>query len=514
MLVNPSSAATLQYDLLIRNALLLDGSGRPGWYADLAVQAGTIVAIGDLATEAADCAASETATIIDATGLVLAPGFIDVHTHDDLEVLRNPQMLAKLSQGVTTVITGNCGISAAPVSLRTEVPDPMNLLGQSTDFCYPQFTDYAMAVAAVQPAVNVAALVGHTALRASFMDRLNRAATPGEINQMRQALEQALSQGALGLSSGLAYHNAAAAPAEELLALAAPLCAAGAIYTTHLRTEFDGILNALSEAADLGLKLNVPVVVSHLKCAGVLNWGRSAEILDFFAARRQQQPFSCDCYPYSASSSTLDLAQVTADFDIMITWSEPEPLSAGRLLADIAADWQCSLPEAVTRLMPAGAVYHGMHEADVQQFLQAPFSMIGSDGLPCDPLPHPRLWGAFPRVLGHYCRDLKLFGLAEAIHKMTALSAENFNLAGRGRLREGYQADLVLFDPSTIRDNATFTNPVAAAAGIYAVWVNGVLSYQQGVATGQRAGRFLARQPTQTPITDNPNPYFEKEADL
>jgi amidohydrolase/N-acyl-D-amino-acid deacylase len=507
MLGNPSSAAALQCDLLIHNALLLDGSGRPGWYADLAVQAGTIVAIGDLA--GVDL---QSATVVDATGLVLAPGFIDVHTHDDLEVLRNPQMLAKLSQGVTTVITGNCGISAAPVSLRAEVPDPMNLLGQSADFCYPRFADYAAAVDAIQPAVNVAALVGHTALRASFMDRLDRAATPGEIDQMRQTLEQALLQGALGLSSGLAYHNAAAAPAEELLALAAPLCAAGAIYTTHLRTEFDGILDALTEAADLGLKLNVPVVVSHLKCAGVLNWGRSAEILDFFAARRKQQQFSCDCYPYSASSSTLDLAQVTADFAIMITWSEPEPASAGRLLADIAADWQCSLLEAATRLMPAGAVYHGMHEADVQQFLQAPYSMIGSDGLPCDPLPHPRLWGAFPRVLGHYCRDLQLFELAEAIHKMTGLSAENFNLTGRGLLREGYQADLVLFDPSTIRDNATFTHPVAAAAGIYAVWVNGVLSYQQGAATGQRAGRFLARQPAQNSVINHLNSNPDKEA--
>ncbi len=166
---------------------------------------------------------------------------------------------------------------------------------------------------------------------------------------------------------------------------------------------------------------------------------------------------------------------------------------AGRLLAEIAADWHCSLPEAAARLMPAGAVYHGMNEADVQRFLQAPYSMVGSDGLPCDPQPHPRLWGAFPRVLGHYCRDLQLFGLPEAVHKMTALSAANFNLAGRGLLQEGYQADLVLFDPALVRDTATFTSPVACAAGIAAVWVNGVLSYQQGAATGVRAGRFLPR---------------------
>lgn len=469
--------------------MLLDGSGGPGWVADVAMRGGKIVAIGDLSTPKV-----QAAQVLDATGLVLAPGFIDVHTHDDLEVLRNPQMLAKLSQGITTVITGNCGISAAPVTLlSTAVPDPLNLLGARTDFCYPTFADYAVAVDTVQPAVNVAALVGHTALRAGTMASLDRAATSDEIAGMRLSLEQALAQGALGLSSGLAYHNANAAPAAELFALAAPLAASGAIYTTHLRTEFDGIIAALTEAADLGQALNVPVVVSHLKCAGVANWGRSAEILDFFADRRRQQQFSCDCYPYSASSSTLDLAQVTADFDIFITWSEPEPAMAGRLLAAIAADWHCSLLEAAARLQPAGAVYHGIHEADVQRFLQAPFSMIGSDGLPCDPMPHPRLWGTFPRVLGHYCRDLQLFGLPEAVHKMTALSARNFNLPGRGLLREGYHADVVLFDPAQVRDTATFTTPVACAAGIQAVWVNGVLSYQQGAATGARAGRFLPR---------------------
>ncbi len=218
-----------QFDLLIRGALLLDGSGRPGWLADLAVCDGKIAAIGDLS--AVDVRAT---TVLDAHGLVLAPGFIDVHTHDDLEVLRNPQLLSKLSQGVTTVITGNCGISAAPVRLRsTTVPDPMNLLGHSADFCYPAFADYAAAVDAAEPAVNVAALVGHTALRASTMDRLDRPATAAEIGQMRAQLEAALAQGALGLSSGLAYHNASCAPAAELLALAAPLAAAGAIYTTH-----------------------------------------------------------------------------------------------------------------------------------------------------------------------------------------------------------------------------------------------------------------------------------------
>lgn len=481
-------AAPYQFDWLIRNVLVVDGSGGTPYRADVALLGDKIAAIGDLPV--AEVSADQQ---LDGSGLALAPGFIDVHTHDDLAVLREPAMLAKLSQGVTTVITGNCGISAAPVRLCAGLPDPMNLLGEASEFCFASFADYAAAVDACQPGVNVAALVGHTSLRASCMAQLDRPATQDEIDWMRQQLQQALAAGALGLSSGLAYQSASAAPASELLALAEPLASAGAVYTSHLRTEFDGILTAITEAADLGLALQVPVVVSHLKCAGVANWGRAGQIIALFEQRRQQQSLYCDCYPYSASSSTLDLAQVTSDFPIMITWSDAEPAQAGRLLSDIANDWGCDLFSAAARLMPAGAVYHGMSEQDVRQFLQYPASMIGSDGLPCDPLPHPRLWGAFPRVLGHYSRDQQLFSLAEAVRKMTALSAENFQLAGRGRLREGYQADLVLFDPQKVQDLATFAKPVAAATGISAVFVNGELSYQHGQLCGTRAGRFLPR---------------------
>jgi len=477
-----------QFDWLIQNVLLLDGSGGAPYRADLAVLGDKIAAIGDLSGP--EVSAKQR---LDGRELALAPGFIDVHTHDDLQVLREPTMLAKLSQGVTTVITGNCGISAAPVSLCAGLPDPMNLLGKASEFVFANFAAYAEAVDACQPGVNVAALIGHTSLRASCMDSLDRPANATEVSWMREQLSQALAQGALGLSSGLAYQSASAAPPSELLALAAPLSAAGAVYTSHLRTEFDGILAAIEEAADLGLQLKVPVVVSHLKCAGVANWGRAGQIIELFERRRQQQQLHCDCYPYSASSSTLDLGQVTTDFPIFITWSHGAPQQAGRLLSDIAAEWGCDLHSAAVRLMPAGAVYHGMSEQDVQQFLQYPASMIGSDGLPCDPLPHPRLWGAFPRVLGHYSRDQQLFSLAEAVRKMTALSAENFQLSGRGRLREGYQADLVLFDPQKVQDLATFEKPVACAAGIEAVFVNGVLSYQHGELAGGRAGRFLPR---------------------
>src|SRR5690606_5842040 len=401
---------------------VLDGSGAAGFQADVALAAGRIAAIGPL-----DAAPAR--EHVDGAGLALAPGFIDVHTHDDTNVIRTPDMLPKLSQGVTTVVVGNCGISAAPVRLRGEPPDPMNLLGGREAFAYPTFADYARAVDAARPTVNVAALVGHTALRNNHMDRLDRRATAAEIAAMRAQLREALEAGAIGLSTGLAYASAQPADTAEVQALAAELDAFGALYTTHLRSEFAAILEALQEAYEIGRQARVPVVVSHLKCAGASNWGRSREVLASLDTAGRYLPVGCDCYPYSASSSTLDLRQVTDEFDIDITWSDPHPDMAGRRLADIAAQWQVPLVEAARRLQPAGAVYHGMHEDDVRRILAHRLTMVGSDGLPNDPLPHPRLWGAFPRVLGHYSRDLGLFPLAQAVHKMTGLSAARFGLA-------------------------------------------------------------------------------------
>jgi N-acyl-D-amino-acid deacylase len=476
----------VKYDVLIHNALIVDGSGETGYEADLAIVKDRIVAIGRLS-------AADAIVVKNAEGLVLAPGFIDVHTHDDLQVIRAPEMLPKISQGITTVIVGNCGISASPVTLKGELPDPMNLLGTPEDFTYSDFASYTNAVNASQPAVNVAALIGHTALRNNHMDRLDRPATSDEIELMRVQLRDALAQGALGLSSGLAYASAVASTTDEVKSLAAVLNEFGGVYTTHLRTEFDGILEALDEAFAIGEHAKSPVIVSHLKCAGAGNWGRSGEVLSKLEQAAQTHPVGCDCYPYSASSSTLDLQQVTSDFDIVITWSDPHPEQGGRKLADIAADWRLGLYEAAQQLQPAGAVYHGMYEEDVRTILAHPLTMVGSDGLPVDPLPHPRLWGAFPRVLGHYSRALGLFSLAEAVRKMTRLSADRFGLGDRGRIAVGAAADLVLFDPLQIRDAATFAQPQQLAEGIDSVWVNGVLSYTQKQLTGERAGKFLPR---------------------
>ena len=272
---------------------------------------------------------------------------------------------------------------------------------------------------------------------------------------------------------------------------------AGAVYTTHLRTETEAILDAMNEAFEIGAKARVPVIISHLKCAGIENWGRSGEVLHALETARATQHVGCDCYPYAAGSSTLDLRQVDERVEITITWSTPHPEIAGQSLAQIAAEWSMTQMEAARRLQPAGAIYHSISEEDMRRILRHPATMIGSDGLPNDPLPHPRLWGTFPRVLGRYSREEKLFSLAEAVHKMTGMPAQRFGLAGRGLIREGYYADLVLFDPEKIMDTATYADPVRPAEGIERVWVNGVLSYTAQGATQERAGRFcLAARPT------------------
>lgn len=482
--------ATPTCDTLIRGANLLDGSGAPAERLDLAIAGDRIHAIGaNLHLQAA--------AVIEGNGLCLAPGFIDTHTHDDLAVLRTPTMMPKISQGVTTVIVGNCGISASPVTLQGDLPDPMNLLGAAPEFRYPTFAAYREAVIAARPAVNVAALVGHTALRNNHMDRLDRAATYEESTAMRAQLEEALYGGALGLSSGLAYLSANAATTEEVLAVAHALGAAGGVYATHMRSESDSILDAIQEALTVGRISGIPVILSHLKCAGIDHWGCSGEVLEALDAARLSQHVGWDCYPYAAGSSTLDLRQVDERVTITITWSDLHPEAAGRTLAQIAQEWGLSQVETARQLQPAGAIYHSISEDDMRRILGHPATMIGSDGLPCDPRPHPRLWGTFPRVLGRYAREVKLFSVTEAIHRMTAMPAQRFGLEGRGLLREGYFADLVLFDPRRILDRATFADPVQRAEGIAGVWVNGVLSCTPEEPASGRSGRFLPRGRTE-----------------
>jgi len=315
--------------------------------------------------------------------------------------------------------------------------------------------------------------------------------------QMCERLQEALDAGAIGMSSGLAYAPAAGAPAAEIEALARLLQPAGALYTTHMRNEGAAVLDSLEESFAAGRSAGVPVVISHHKTIGRDNFGRTSETLPVIAAAIARQEVGLDAYPYIASSTVLSAAQAERALKVLVTWSKSAPEQAGRELSAIAVDWGVSEKEAVDRLQPAGGVYWTMDEADVQRVLRFEHTMIGSDGLPHDSHPHPRLWGAFPRVLGHYCRDLGLFGLEEAVRRMTGLSAARFGLTGRGTLAAGAYADVTVFDPATISDRATFEAPMTPAAGIEHVFVNGRPVWTDGKPTGERPGRALRRQQLQ-----------------
>jgi N-acyl-D-amino-acid deacylase len=474
--------------LLLRGGTVIDGSGAPRFGADVRIEGERIVAVG--ANQA-----PEGAEVLDVGGRIVAPGFIDVHTHDDQIVLSAPHMLPKISQGVTTVVIGNCGISLAPL-VNANVPPPLNLLGGSDKYVYPTMAAYVAAADAARPAVNVVALVGHSTLRVATMDDPYRPATPAEQSRMGELLREGLAAGAAGLSSGVFYATGAAADIDELALLAGITGAAGGVYTTHIRQEMDKVLDSLDEAFATARRGQVALVVSHHKCAGPRNWGRTVETLAHIDAARRDQSIGLDCYPYIAGSTVLRSEMVDGVIDILITWSTPHPEMAARTLASIAHEWGCTQVEACERLQPGGACYFQMREDDVQRVLRYPATMIGSDGLPHDQHPHPRLWGTFPRVLGHYSRDLGLFPLEAAVHKMTGLSARQFRLARRGEIRVGAYADIVVFDAATIGDAATFEQPKAPAVGVDYVLVNGKVAYRCGDTEPRRNGRFLAREST------------------
>jgi N-acyl-D-amino-acid deacylase len=471
-------------DTVLKGGLVIDGGGGPAFAADVALAGDMILAVGP----ALDVAGAQ---VIDVSGLVVAPGFIDVHTHDDLVCITQPDMTPKISQGVTTVITGNCGISAALLRFDDTVDEPFNLLGAREDFAYETFADYRRSIEAAAPRVNVAALVGHSTLRVLCLADLERPATPVERARMDSLLRDALAEGALGLSSGVFYAPAWAADIAELQGLARTVAEVGGVYTAHIRDEREGIIEALKEAFAVTGASRTPLILSHHKCAGVRNWGRAAETLGLIDQAREHQPVHLDCYPYTAGSTIIRPDLADGEVEILVNWSEPHPEMAGRTLASIAQDWSLTQAQAAERLMPGGASYFQMAEADMRAILSHPCCMVGSDGLPHDKRPHPRLWGAFPRVLGHYARDEKLISLEAAVHKMTGLAADTFGLEGRGRLAPGGKADITVFDAATIIDEATYDAPTRPAKGIEHVLVNGRLSWSRGAPVGSRAGRFL-----------------------
>jgi len=479
-----------RYDLVIRNATIVDGTRAPRFEADVAIQKGRIQKIEPVGKEDAD-------RVIDASGKILAPGFIDAHTHDDRLMLSGPDMAPKVSQGVTTVVAGNCGISLAPAprGMPKPVTPPLDLIAdEGSWFRFPTFKQYIEELRNKPAATNCALLVGHTMLRAQTMEDLGKPASKGEIANMQKLVDEALEAGAIGLSTGLYYEPARAATTEEVIEVCRPLSARNALYCTHMRNEAEGVVESLEETFRIGRELAIPVVVSHHKVLGTPNYGRSTETLPIIEKAMRSQEIGLDCYPYRASSTILSWSRVGIASKVLVTWSKPHPEISGMDLKDIARMMNLSEEDAVQKLLPAGAIYFSMDEADVQRILGFEHTMIGSDGLPHDAAPHPRLWGTFARVLGHY-RRLGLFSLEEAVHKMTGLTARTFGLADRGAVKEGFAADLVLFDEAAIDDAASFEKPVAPSKGIDTVIVNGEPVWHDGQPTGARPGQVLTRVP-------------------
>lgn len=468
---------------VLRGGQIIDGAGTPRYAGDVVVEGSRISAILPPGKGKAD-------RVIKVDGNVVCPGFIDSHSHDDLQVLKRTVPHSKLSQGVCTVVTGNCGISLAPLMTDTP-PPPLDILGAS-GYRFDRFADYLQAVDAARPSVNVVPLVGHTSIRIKHVQDLSRTASQNETRAMRQEVSDAMDAGAFGLSTGVYYPPARAASTEELLEVCSALEGHKAVLAMHIRDEADNVVEALQEALAVGARSSAMLVISHHKVMGAANHGRITDTLKMIDEAATRQGVCLDCYPYEASSTMLDAAKASRIGNVLITWSKPYPGASGRTLISLAEEWHVQLHEAASKLMPGGAIYFSMSQQDVDRVLTHPATMIGSDGLPHDQRPHPRLWGTFPRVLGHYSRDRKLFPLEAAIHKMTGLPAERFGLFGRGVLKEGYAADLVVFDPERIREGATYENPTAPAIGLNLVAVNGHIAMWKGDVIDSHAGQRLA----------------------
>jgi N-acyl-D-amino-acid deacylase len=495
------------YHFIVEGASVLDGTGRDAFTADVGVIGDRIAAVGHLAR-------AQTRQRIDGRGLTLAPGFIDCHSHDDYAVIHSPDMQPKVSQGVTTVVNGNCGLSLAPrpsAEALKALPAPLGLFAASDAYAFANMREYRAAVEAHPAAVNVVQLVGHGTLRAAFVADPHRAATPLEISAMSDAIEHAMEAGCLGLSAGLAYASSSAATTAEVIALAQVVAAREGVFTLHLRDEGVGVIDSVTEAIQIARESGVATVLSHHKCVGKNAWGLTTQTLAQITAARladTRLKLDIDCYPYTASSTVLMMARVATATRTVLTHSLPHPEMAGCDLAETARQWGVSIEVAIEKLSPAGAIYFNLDEDDLLRVLKFPNTMIGSDGLVSQTRgqaggqthnqahnqarPHPRLFGTFPRVLGHYVRERQILSLPEAVHRMTGVPAQVFGLQDRGVIREGAFADLVLFNAATIIDRATFDAPATIAEGIERVWVNGSSTWDGG-GSPTRPGRWLTR---------------------
>lgn len=534
----------MTYDLLVRDALVVDGTGTPGRVADVAVVGERVVRVG----EAGDVGARR---VIDGTGLVLCPGFIDVHTHSDFTLPTHPRALSMTSQGVTTQLVGNCGFSPFPLG-----EDGGALLQEYSGFLdnglpwgsWRSAGGFLDLLDALPLAGNVACQVGHGSVRIAVMGFEPDPPDEKQFEQMQLLVEDAMVAGAFGVSSGLTYAPSSAATTDELVAVAAVAGRfAGGFYSTHVRNEAITLVEAVQEALDIGRRAGVPVQLSHHKAMGSANWDKIATTLAMVeSASAQGQDVTMDQYPYTAGSTGLAvilprwaLADGIARLQELlgdpgerrrirkeIAAQRPEDLLAGLrefdpdavVVADVPtaaleAYVGMTLREVATRrgqepvdaaldlLHEAGGdvltIVHGQSEANLRRILQHPLTMVASDGWTLSPdvegRPHPRSYGTFSRVLGRYVRDEGVLPLEEAVRKMTSLPARRLRMADRGQIRQGWAADLVLLDAGRVRDRATFERPHTFSEGVRLVIVNGTVVVEDGVDTGAPAGRVLRR---------------------
>jgi len=482
--------------LAIRNALIFDGTGGEAFVGDVLIDGDRLVEVGVVTTTPDE--------EFDATGLAVAPGFIDVHTHDDFAALVHPDMTFKSRGGVTTCIVGNCGFGAAPF-------DAAAMIGKSLypEMDPPKYEGYAGYVATLDanpPGVNIGVLAGHGTIRLAAMGNERRAPTDDEMATMHSIMEEALEAGVLGMSTGLIYEPGRYAGTEELIELAAAMRGTSALYASHMRNEGDELLEALNETILIGAEAGVPVQISHHKVTGEANWGLVSESLALIdEARARGQVVNADQYPYTAGSTMLRAVMQNKMFDnragaegVVIASCLSMPEWEGRSIADFAAEWDLRPMDAAQRIVDqedgTSVVIHSMCEPDVEMVLAHPSTMIGSDGIPTlEGKPHPRLFNTFARVLGHYSRERGVLPMTEAVRRMTGYSADTFGLVDRGYLRAGAYADLVVFDPETVIDHGTFADPNQYPSGIRRVFVNGAEVVSDDVPTGVRPGRALRR---------------------
>jgi N-acyl-D-aspartate/D-glutamate deacylase len=524
-------------DLMIRGGHVIDGTGAPGRDADVAISGGRIVAIEPRAARPAR-------RIIDASGQVVAPGFIDIHTHSDFTLPLNPRAESKVRQGVTLEVVGNCGFSVAPALPGTSAM-LREYLASSAPWLAFRDTTFAEYVATFPAtSVNVVLQVGHNTLRLMTAGMENRPLTPDELVRMERLTAEALAAGAWGLSSGLFTPPGHFADPAEIHALARVLVRHGSRwYSSHIRDEADRVFEAVREAIAVAQTTGVHVEIAHLKLSGVDNWGGAAKLLgEIDAARRRGVPVDCDAYPYDTATNPLrnllprwlleggipamlerlgsrdvrrrirdDIARNgLTNFGRIPSWdvvrvaiSPHRPRTAGRTVGDLARDDGVDALDAVSDLILADRgetriLITSMSEDDVREITRTPWVLVGSDGnclatsgVTSQGKPHPRYYGTHARVLGACVRDLRLLTLAHAIHKMTGASAAALGLSDRGVLRAGHWADVTVFDPDRIADVATYADPHRYAAGVSTVVVNGEVVIDGGDHTGGLPGRVL-----------------------